>query len=93
MSYNFIPIPLNNSGFCIYILYDLKQKKQSTSRIIKYCFYTFAHLNRRFYISQTSFAGLLNITKAVYQWQSNSCQSTFKDAEPYGSAFRMCNGV
>jgi hypothetical protein len=32
--------------------------------------YTFAHLNRRFsqvMISQTSFAGLLNITKEVYQ--------------------------
>ena len=50
-------------------------------------------VNRRFYISQTSKAGLLNITKEVYQWQSNSCQSTFKDARPFGSAFRMCNGV
>jgi hypothetical protein len=29
--------------------------------------YTFAHLKRRFYISQTSEAGLLNITKAIYQ--------------------------
>jgi hypothetical protein len=56
-------------------------------------FYTFAHLKRRFYISQTSKAGLLNITKAIYQWQSNRCQSTFKDARPFGSAFRMCNGV
>jgi hypothetical protein len=55
--------------------------------------YTFAHLKRRLYISQHGIAVLLNITKAVYQWQSNSCQSTFKDAEPYGSAFRMCNGV
>ena len=36
---------------------------------------------------------MLNITKGVYQCQSNSCQSTVKDAEPYGSAFRMCNGV
>ena len=57
------------------------------------CFYTFAPFNRRFYISQPSEAGLLNITKEIYRLQSNRYQSTFKDARPFGSAFRMCNGV
>ena len=55
--------------------------------------YTFAHLNRRFIYRHLGIAEMLNITKEVYQCQSNSCQSTVKDAEPYGSAFRMCNGV
>ena len=53
---------------------------------------TFAPFNRRLNISQTSFAGLQNITKEIYRLQSNSCQSTFKDDRPFRSAFRMCNG-